>query len=193
MLFVLGSMLVFSTEFHMANYIGVHLAETFQERTIVGVPFDGVRMMAFMQLENTLLVVAITFAVTAFVKRFREKHVFFIGLALYVTAFAAITSMSSFFVLAVLAVVFTVGELLYSPIRQVKQVDLLDPERRASYLAFGGLTFHGAKLVAAAGIVVGAFIGPVFMSGYIFAFGALGGYLYYLSLYKMASTRQLAA
>jgi len=193
MLFVLGSMLVFSTEFHMANYIGVHLAETFQERTIVGVPFDGVRMMAFMQLENTLLVVAITFAVTAFIKRFREKHVFFIGLALYVTAFAAITSMSSFFVLAVLAIVFTVGELLYSPIRQVKQVDLLDPERRASYLAFGGLTFHGAKLVAATGIVVGAFIGPVFMSGYIFAFGALGGYLYYLSLYKMEATRQLAA
>ncbi|STO08973.1 MFS transporter [Exiguobacterium aurantiacum] len=193
MLFVLGSMLVFSTEFHMANYIGVHLAETFQERLIAGVPFDGVRMMAFMQLENTLLVVAITFAVTAFVKRFREKHVFFIGLALYVTAFAAITSMNSFFILAVLAIVFTLGELLYSPIRQVKQVDLLDPERRASYLAFGGLTFHGAKLVAAAGIVVGAFIGPVLMSGYIFAFGALGGYLYYVSLYKMESVRKLAA
>ncbi|WP_404353518.1 MFS transporter [Exiguobacterium aurantiacum] len=193
MLFVLGSMLVFSTEFHMANYIGVHLAESFQERSILGVPFDGVRMMAFMQLENTLLVVAITFAVTAFVKRYREKYVFFIGLSLYITAYAAITSMNSFLILAVLAVVFTVGELLYSPIRQVKQVDLLDPERRASYLAFGGLTFHGAKLVAAAGIVVGAFIGPIFMSGYIFLFGALGAYLYYVSLYNMEPVRQLAA
>ena len=57
----------------------------------------------------------------------------------------------------------------------------------------GGLTFHGAKLVAAAGIVVGAFIGPIFMSGYIFIFGALGAYLYYVSLYKMQAARQLAA
>lgn len=191
--FVFGGMLVFSTEFHMANYIGVHLAESFHTQKIFSIPFDGVRMMAFMQLENTLLVVAITFAVTAFVKQFKEKNVFFIGLALYITAYAAITSMNSFFILVVLAVVFTIGELLYSPIRQVKQVDLLDPERRASYLAFGGLTWHGAKLVAAAGIVVGAFIGPIFMSGYIFFFGALGAYFYYVSLYKMQDVRQLAA
>lgn len=191
--FVFGSMLVFSTEFHMANYIGVHLAESFESRQILGIPVDGVRMMAFMQLENTLLVVAITFAVTAFVKRFKEKTIFFIGLSLYITAYAAITSMNSFIVLAVLAIIFTIGELLYSPIRQVKQVDLLNPERRASYLAFGGLTFHGAKLVAAAGIVVGAFIGPVLMSGYMFVFGALGAYLYYVSLYKMQPARQLAA
>jgi DHA1 family multidrug resistance protein B-like MFS transporter len=177
----------------MANYIGVHLAESFESRQILGIPVDGVRMMAFMQLENTLLVVAITFAVTAFVKRFKEKTIFFIGLSLYITAYAAITSMNSFIVLAVLAIIFTIGELLYSPIRQVKQVDLLDPERRASYLAFGGLTFHGAKLVAAAGIVVGAFIGPVLMSGYMFVFGALGAYLYYVSLYKMQHARQLAA
>lgn len=193
MLFVLGSMLVFSTEFHMANYIGVHLAETFEQRIIAGVPFDGVRMMAFMQLENTLLVVAITFAVTAFVKRYREKYVFFIGLLLYVTAYAAITSSDSFITLTVLAIVFSIGELLYSPIRQVKQIDLIDQQRRASYLAFGGLTFHGAKLVASTGIVIGALIGPVLMSGYIFIFGALGAYLFYVSLYKMESVRQLAA
>ncbi|WP_251127965.1 MULTISPECIES: hypothetical protein [unclassified Exiguobacterium] len=75
----------------------------------------------------------------------------------------------------------------------MKQIDFLVPERRASYLAFGGLTFHGAKLVAATGIVVGAFIGPVFMSGYILIFGALGAYLYYVSLYKMQPAPQLAA
>lgn len=72
----------------------------------------------------------------------------------------------------------TVGELIYSPIRNAEQANMIPDNKRGSYSAFAGLSYTGAELVARVSIIIGAFLNPTIMSVYIGVIIFIGALLY---------------
>ncbi len=80
----------------------------------------------------------------------------------------------------------TIGELIYSPIRQVLQVELIPRDKRASYLALGSFSIQGASILASLGITIGTFLQSMTMSLIIVLIGGLGMLLSYFAVYSNA-------
>lgn len=98
-----------------------------------------------------------------------------------------VTSANTWYVLVIFNFIATVGELVYSPIRNAEQANMIPADKRGSYSAFAGLSDIGADLLARMTIIVGAFLAPTMMSVYIGIIVIMGTFLLYTGLFVRAN------
>lgn len=180
---VIGSVFIFAAEFSLSNYIGVRLADTFKSVHIGTFEIDGVRMLSILNIENMLLVVCLTFFINKITDRFPKNKVLLFGLLLYGIGYMAVTSANSLYILIAFGFISTIGELIYSPVRNAEQANMMPADKRGSYSAFSNLSFSGADLVARSTIIMGAFLAPSMMSVYIGILVFAGSALVYAGLF----------
>lgn len=184
---VVGSMFIFAAEFSLNSYIGVRLAESFKTVTIGDFDIGGVRMLSILNIENMLLVVCLTFFITKFTDRFNKQKMMLVGLIIYGIGYVTITSANSWYLLVIFGFIATMGELIYSPIRNAEQANMMPTDKRGSYSAFSNLSFSGADLIARSTIIIGAFLIPTMMSVYIGVILMIGIFLVYTGLFVKSS------
>jgi MFS transporter, DHA1 family, multidrug resistance protein B len=189
MLYVAASTCILSLEFQIHNYIGVRLNEEFAVRTIrfwEGFSFEltGIRMLSWLTTENTVLVVLLSIWLTRRMKKFDDYKVFFGGLILYSAGYALVGVSNSMVILMSATLLYTIGELLYVPIRQSFLADIADDEKRSSYMAMNGLVFQAAKISGSLGLTIGAFLPSWTMGSLYLLMGVLG-----MLLFQMAFSR----
>lgn len=184
---VVGSMFIFAAEFSLNSYIGVRLAETFKSVTIGDFELGGVRMLSILNIENMLLVVFFTFFIAKFTDRFSKQKMLLIGLIIYGIGYVTITSANSWYMLVLFGFIATIGELIYSPIRNAEEANMMPADKRGSYSAFSNLSFSGADLIARSTIIIGAFLVPTMMSVYIGIILMIGILLIYSGLFMKRS------
>lgn len=180
---VVGSMLIFAAEFSLNSYIGVRLAETFESVTIGNFEVAGVRMLSILNIENMLLVVCFTFLINKFTNRFDNQRVLLIGLIIYGVGYVTMTSADTWYILIFFSLIATIGELVYSPIRNTEQANMMPDDKRGSYSAFSGLSFSGADMIARLTIIIGAFLMPTMMSVYMGIIVMIGIFLIYTGMF----------
>ncbi|MBH9964950.1 MDR family MFS transporter [[Bacillus] enclensis] len=180
---VAGSTFIFAAEFSLNSYIGIRLAETFKAVNIGNFELVGVRMLSLLNIENMLLVVCFTFIINRCTDRLNKKNALLIGLILYGIGYATVTSANTWYVLILFNLIATLGELVYSPIRNAEQANMIPSDKRGSYSAFSNLSFSGADLVARSTIIIGAFLMPTMMSVYIGFIIMIGTVLVYSGLF----------
>ncbi|EEM55796.1 MULTISPECIES: MDR family MFS transporter [Bacillus] len=180
---VIGSTLIFAAEFSLNSYIGIRLSETFETVMLGGFEIAGVRMLSILNIENMLLVVFLTFLFKNFTDRLSGKNALLLGLSLYGIGYIIVTSANTWYVLLIFNFIATVGELIYSPIRNAEQANMIPDNKRGSYSAFAGLSYTGAELVARVSIIIGAFLNPTIMSVYIGVIIFIGALLLYTGLF----------
>lgn len=180
---VAGSMFIFAAEFTLNSYIGVRLAETFKTISIGGFDIGGVRMLSILNIQNMLLVVCLTFLVNKITDRFQGRHVLLFGLFLYSIGYVVMTSAGTWYVLIGFTLIATLGELIYSPVLNARQANMMPDDKRGSYSAFSGVSFSGADMIARSTIIIGAFLMPAMMSVYIGAILIAGTLLVYSGLF----------
>ncbi|MCA1055814.1 MFS transporter [Rossellomorea aquimaris] len=180
---VAGSTFIFAAEFSLNSYIGIRLAETFKSVNIGGFELAGVRMLSVLNIENMLLVVCFTFLINRYTDRLNKKNALLIGLILYGIGYATVTSANTWYLLIAFNLIATMGELIYSPIRNAEQANMIPSDKRGSYSAFSNLSFSGADLIARSTIIIGAFLMPTMMSVYIGAIVMIGTFLVYTGLF----------
>jgi len=180
---VLGFMFILSAEFSLNSYIGVRLSESFEVVTVFGYQIGGVQMLSMMNIENMLLVVLLTFIVSNITNRFSNKRVLIIGLLIYGVGYTFVTSANSWYMLLLFGFIATIGELMYSPIYNTEQANMIPEDKRGSYSAFSNISYNGADLIARSTIIIGAFAAPMMMSVYIGLVIAVGTSLVYFSLF----------
>ncbi|MFX3675194.1 MAG: MDR family MFS transporter [Paenisporosarcina sp.] len=180
---VVGSMFIFAAEFSLNSYIGVRLAETFKSVNIGDFEIVGVRMLSILNIENMLLVVCLTFFINKFTDRFSKQKVILIGLILYGIGYVTMTSANSWYILILFGFIATMGELIYSPVRNAEQANMMPTDKRGSYSAFSNLSFSGADLIARSTIIIGAYLIPTMMSVYIGVILMIGIFLVYTGLF----------
>lgn len=180
---ILGFMFIVSAELSMNSYIGVRLAETFSPINVGDFQIEGSRMLSMLNIENMLLVVFLTFFVTKLTNRFSNRIVLITGLIIYGIGYVFLTSANTLYLLILFSFIATIGELMYSPVYNTEQANLIPADKRGSYSAFAGTAFNGADLISRSSIILGAYVAPYIMSVYIGLIVTAGIGLMYLSIF----------
>lgn len=187
---VFGSMCILAAEFSMGSYVAVRLADSFEPLSFAGWSINGVRMMSIINIENTLLVVTLTFIVQRLAKRLSPRWTLAAGLMLYTIGYVVVTSANSMTALMVFIFIATIGELLYSPVLNTQKANMMPADQRGAYSAFAGTSFAGADLLSRSTILVGTFLIPSMMSVYLGLILLTGFGLVYTSLFVKESVER---
>lgn len=187
---VFGSMCILAAEFSMGSYVAVRLADSFEPLSFAGWSINGVRMMSIINIENTLLVVTLTFVVQQLAKRLSPRRTLAAGLLLYSIGYVVVTSANSMTALMLFIFIATIGELLYSPVLNTQKANMMPADQRGAYSAFAGTSFAGADLLSRSTILVGTFLIPSMMSVYLGLILLTGFGLVYTSLFVKESVER---
>ncbi|KOF11669.1 permease [Planococcus glaciei] len=189
---VVGSMFIFAAEFSLNSYIGVRLAETFETVSLGNFDIAGVRMLSLLNIQNMLFVVFFTFLVSRITDRFTKQKVLLTGLIVYSIGYIIVTSADSWYMLILFNMIATLGELIYSPVRNAEQANMIPADKRGSYSAFSNISFSGADLIARSTIIIGAYLVPTMMSVYIGVILMMGTFLVYTGLFVRGASSKNA-
>lgn len=181
--FCLAGLLLIGLEFQTANYVAVRLQKEFVPQIFtlsdfVSIEINGIRAFSIMQAENTILIVLTTMIISKWMRRFKDRYVLQTGVLLYTLGYASLGYSNTLWVLVAAMLVATIGELIMTPVSQTCLAEIVKDEARSSYMAVNGLAFHGARLLGAAGITVGALIPSWVMLCLFLAMGLTGLCLY---------------
>ncbi|GAB1533448.1 MULTISPECIES: MDR family MFS transporter [Brevibacillus] len=195
-LFSLGGMLIFAPEFQTPNYIAVRLAQEFAPRSIglfdwFTVELTGLKIFSLIQLENTLLVVLFSLAVTKLIERLKEAPALYISGLMYIAGYSLIMYSNSLIVILAAVLISTLGELIHAPIRQTYLSQIVKDDLRSSYMAVNGLVVPGARIMGAVGITLGAVLPSYLMALLIFSLGVVGVILTRSIVLQMDSKERL--
>ncbi|MBD8027659.1 MFS transporter [Ureibacillus sp. Re31] len=186
---VVGSMFIIAAELSLNSYIAVRLAESFDSLYIGGFEISGIRMLSILNIENMLLVVLLTFFISRFTDRFSKPKVIVIGLIIYGIGYSVVMSANIWYVLILFAFIATIGELIYSPIFNAEQANMMPADKRGSYAAFAIVGYSGADLISRSSIIVGTFLIPSMMSVYIGIIIMLGIIFIYTGIYRRKTVK----
>lgn len=186
---VIGSMCIIAAELSLNSYVAVRLAESFESLYIGGFEISGIRMLSILNIENMLLVVLLTFFISRFTDQFSKSKVIVVGLVIYALGYSIMMSANVWYVLVLFAFIATIGELIYSPIFNTEQANMMPADKRGSYAAFAIVGNSGADLISRSSIIVGTFLIPSMMSVYIGIIMILGIVLIYTGIYRRKTVK----
>lgn len=186
---VIGSMCIIAAELSLNSYVAVRLAESFESLYIGGFEISGIRMLSILNIENMLLVVLLTFFISRFTNQFSKSKVIVVGLVIYALGYSIMMSANVWYVLVLFAFIATIGELIYSPIFNTEQANMMPADKRGSYAAFAIVGNSGADLISRSSIIVGTFLIPSMMSIYIGIIMMFGIVLIYTGIYRRKTVK----
>jgi MFS transporter, DHA1 family, multidrug resistance protein B len=177
MLFVLATIFIMSLEFQLDKYVAVRLKDEFHTN-LLSFEITGIKMFGIIMLINTVTIVCTTLFLSKWLCKFNAKAVLTIGLGIYAVSFGVLAFSNSFILLLLAALLFTVGELMYSPIRQTILAGIVNEKAKASYMAVDNLSYNVAMLFGSLGLTIGAFIPSYGMAFIYFGLGITGLFCY---------------
>lgn len=186
MLFTLATILVMSLEFQLDKYIAVRLKDEFHA-SLFNFEITGIRMFSIIMLINTIVIVLLTLQVSKWLSQFDKKKVLTIGIVVYTHSFSILSMSNSFLIIVIMAFLFTLGELIYSPVKQTVLAGIIDDQSRASYMAVDSLSYNVAMLLGSLGLTLGAIVPPNGMAVLYLCLG-LAGMLCYRAAIKQTGT-----
>ncbi|OZI13646.1 MFS transporter [Bacillaceae bacterium SAS-127] len=201
MFFTYASIFLFSIMNQITNYIAVRLDQEFSIMQINlwkfnDIYIDGLRMASIINLENTIVVLVISIMSIKLLKKYNSDSIFYLGIILFVGGISVITISNSLWVILVATLIFSVGELLYVPMRQTLLADIVNEQARSSYMAINSLSIQMGRISGSLGIILGAIIGSWGMSVLYIVLGiatillfnkSLKSYRYHKSTYKVSN------
>ncbi|WP_459502935.1 MDR family MFS transporter [Bacillus sp. C1] len=189
--FCLAFLCTLGLEFQVNNYIGIRLEQEFQAFQLNlwdGTVFNltGIRMLSWISAENTLLIVLFSVLAVKLMKGFKEEKVLFTGVFIFTLGFAIVGSSNNVWILLLAVFLYTVGEMMYAPVRQSILATHVPEDARSSYMAINALIYHGAGIMGALGVLIGSIIPSFGMSVVYFVIGVIGMLLFMkgIQLYK---------
>ncbi|GMA66285.1 MFS transporter (plasmid) [Alicyclobacillus fastidiosus] len=192
--YILAGLFAMYGEFQMQNYIGIHLAQTvplqslsFWHHLVVSV--DGIRLLGWLQTENTLLVVLLITAATRIAQYRSDRSVLLVGVLLQTLGYSVITVTSTPLVALIAMLFATVGEVTSVSVRQAYLGDLAPEDTRSAYVAVNGMTFQGTRLMTSLGVALGTIV-PAWGMAIICLVLGVTGLVLYQSVGPTARTRR---
>ncbi|MCL1630341.1 MFS transporter [Sporolactobacillus sp. CPB3-1] len=184
LVFCLAHLLILSLEFQMNNFIAIRLSHEFHA-VIVHQIVDGLKMLSWLRVENTVLIVLCTFSVNQWMKHYHPDHVLFTGLVLYSSGYVVLAFSNQWVLLFFMILITSLGELMYVPHCQSLLAAMMKEDSRGAYMAVYGLVFQGAKIMGTVGVLVGAFLPAYGMAFFYLILSATGIFFFYRSIRMM--------
>ncbi|PGW29664.1 MDR family MFS transporter [Bacillus cereus] len=180
LLFVIASLCLMSIELQLANYISVRLSNEFKSQSIFNVfNFNGVEMYGLLRTENTLLVVILAFIVERITRNIDDSKRLSSGAIIFTLGYMIVGISNNVWLLIIATFVFTIGEMMYVPVKQTLLSVLIDESARTQYMAVYSLHFRFALIVASFSITLGGFISSIGMAVFYALLGGVATYIFW--------------
>ncbi|MFS0870567.1 MDR family MFS transporter [Paenibacillus xylanilyticus] len=171
MVFFTASVLAVSLEFQLDKYIAVRLKSEFSAQ-LLHWDISGLHMFSLIMAINTVMVALVAIPFSKWMARFQSRSIMTVGMCLYTAGFAVLAFSNWAFLLIGSAILLTIGELMYSPVRQVLLAGMIPDSNRAAYMAADGMSYNAAALLGSLGLTIGAFLPSYAMAGLYVIIGA---------------------
>lgn len=188
MVFFTATVLAVSLEFQLDKYIAVRLKNEFAGE-LLGFHISGLHMFSLVMIINTVLVVLIAIPFGKCIRRLSSRTIITTGMVLYTAGFVVLAFSNWAWLLITSAVLLTIGELMYAPVRQVLLAGIIPDSNRAAYLAADGLSYNIAALLGSIGLTVGALL-PSYVMAALYLTTGLGALYFFRILLRAEAARQ---
>ncbi|WP_027725388.1 MDR family MFS transporter [Tuberibacillus calidus] len=192
MVFFLASTLILTMEMHLTNYIGIHLSQDMPKQMFLSRMIDGINALGILKTENTLLVVLISVLVVKIISRFKDRNALLFGLVLYVVGYSLLSYTTNIWLLLILMIVATIGEVVRVPIEESYMAIIPPEDARSAYMAVNGLAYNVGSIVISLFVTMSAYLPPFWMSVAIFFVGTIGFGFFVMILPKLDERKQEA-
>lgn len=182
-LLTLGSALILSAEFCTTSYLSVKLSEEFKTVFIMNYKIDGIRMFSIINIINTVTVVSLTFLVSKIIDKYYVKKVLIIGLILYSFGYFILNFTNSWWVILISIFIATIGELIYAPLKNTKQFELIPSDKRSTYASFMTLSFTIADSIGKSFLISSKYLSSTTLAFFLLFLLTSGSILLYVSLF----------
>ncbi|QEA56856.1 MFS transporter [Weissella hellenica] len=164
-LFMFGS--IFSVVIYSQPdfYLAAHLTKSFNDYTFMGIHFYGQRMLSFMLVINTILIVLVMNYINRFTNRWALRRSFAFGTFLQGFGFAISFLLHDFWPLIIVTVVFTLGEIINVPSSQTMRADMMNPAKIGAYSGAFAATRPVGNIVAGSMVSLSQFTNDLGMAG----------------------------
>lgn len=184
MIFFTATVLAVSLEFQLDKYIAVRLKNEFTAQ-LLGSDISGLHMFSLIMVINTVMVALVAIPFTRWIGRFQSRSIMTVGMLLYTAGFTVLAFSNWAWLLISSAILLTIGELMYAPVRQVMLAGMIPDSDRAAYMAADGLSYNAAALLGSLGLTIGAFLPSYAMAGLYILMG-LGALIFFRMLLRKA-------
>jgi MFS transporter, DHA1 family, multidrug resistance protein B len=189
-LFVLASTLVLSMELQLTGYIGIRLSQEIESQQFLSWKIDGVQMLGFLRTENTILVVFTSFLFVRLIQNFKDRNVLIIGTGLFVFGYSVLSISNNVYLLLIMMIVITIGEVTRIPVEQSYQAILPPEHSRSSYVALGSLAFNIAAIISSLTVTLAAFVPSSIVATMITIIGISGWLILLLIMPQLEKRRE---
>ncbi|MCW3793617.1 MFS transporter [Paenibacillus sp. LS1] len=182
MIFFTATVLAVSLEFQLDKYIAVRLKNEFTAQ-LFGSDISGLHMFSLIMVINTVLVALVAIPYSRWIGRFPSRSIMTFGMLLYTAGFTVLAFSNWAWLLILSAILLTIGELMYAPVRQVTLAGMIPDSDRAAYMAADGLSYNVAALLGSLGLTIGAFLPTYAMAG-LYVLMGLGALVFFRMLLR---------
>lgn len=133
MIFLLANTLSISVIYQFDNYLPIHLAMTFQTFTIFNFEIYGQRMFTLYLVIACVLVVLFMGLVNHLTQHLSNLRGFVIGVIFMTAGMGYSFLTQTWLPIVISAVLYTIGEMIYTPAVQVIGTELMDPDKIGAY------------------------------------------------------------
>ncbi|NMI04362.1 MFS transporter [Paenibacillus sp. SZ31] len=182
MVFFMATVLAVSLEFQLDKYIAVRLKSEFTAQ-LFGSDISGLHMFSLIMVINTVLVALVAIPFSRWIGRFPSRSIMTVGMLLYTAGFTVLAFSNWSWLLISSAILLTIGELMYAPVRLVMLAGMIPDSDRAAYMAADGLSYNAAALLGSLGLSIGAFLPSYAMAG-LYVLMGLGALVFFRMLLR---------
>ncbi|MGF9978893.1 MFS transporter [Viridibacillus arvi] len=180
---ILANFLLLSTELQTMNYLLLKFSDKIKEINIFNQNFLGTEFFGILRAENTLIIVFLGIFWNQFGNKFDVRKTLILGIILYAGGFSVIVGNSNPYLLFIIMLIITLGEMLYIPLKKVIIVQHIPEHNKAAYLSVNNLI---PKLAAVSASLMISFMDyiqyDIQFSILIIIFGSLGCLMYLKSV-----------
>ena len=163
-LFMFGS--IFSVVIYSQPdfYLAAHLTKSFHDYTFMGIHFYGQRMLSFMLVINTILIILVMNYINHYTNRWALRRSFALGTFMQGFGFAISFLLHDFWPLVIITFVFTLGEIINVPSSQTMRADMMNPLKIGAYSGAFAATRPVGNILAGSMVSLSQFINDLGMA-----------------------------
>lgn len=183
--FTVAGLFLISLEESLTTYIGIKLVKQIQD-PISLLPFttifevNGFQLIGLLRAESTILVVVLSLAAAALLKRYQDRLLMLGGGFCYAFGYIVISYINIPLVLLVAMFIATIGELAHIPAKQAYVASLIPDDSRGSYMAVYGLSFHFSGIIAAVFVMLSGILSAEIITSLFIIMGSVSLMIYYV-------------
>lgn len=150
LLLLVGTVLIFSVELGFSTVMSLHMYKTFSTINLFGFMLNGINQFAMFQIINMAMIVFFSnIIIDKVMKINKNKSIFIISVNVNIVGYFIVMTSNALPLMIIALLIVAVAEMVYAPIRQVAQINLIPANNRAMYFGISSTFLQVTNLITA--------------------------------------------